>query len=293
LNSNKPLIVITTGDPRGVGPEITEKSLKQKAISRKADYIVIDETRRMPEKKMSSLKAGRRSIENIKKAVKILMASRRKKALVTAPINKHAVYKTGCVIGGHTEMLAKFTGSKRVAMMFTADHFRLALVTRHIPLKKVAGVISVEKVVSTSRLFFDALKTLFGIKKPLIGIAGINPHAGDLGAIGNEEKKVIFPAIRKLKSMGIRVHGPCPADVLFYKLYKRKLDGVISMYHDQGLAPFKMLYFEKGVNLTLGLPFPRTSPDHGTAFDIAGKGIANSESMEEAIKLAVRLASMS
>jgi len=285
------LIIVTAGDPFGIGPEVTGKALKSKAIKNKADFIVIG-------KSLSSRPAGRLcklggeiSFENIYKAVNILKAvTGRPKALVTAPINKFSLKKAGYSYGGHTEMLADLLKVRSPAMMFNAESFRVVLTTRHIPLSKVPKALTKEKIISAGGLFYTALEKCFKIKNPRVGVAGLNPHAGEGGMMGREELDIIGPAIRELRKKFINITGPYPPDVIFRKLYAGDIDGVVAMYHDQALGPFKMLYFEKGVNVTLGLPFIRTSPDHGTAFDIAGKNAADPESMIEAVKLAIKLA---
>jgi len=283
-------ILITTGDPAGIGTEITRKALKDPSLRDKAKYIVIGDLSKSKEmKRQSSCWGGRVAIQNVEKAVGILNAIESKKALVTAPLSKLSLAKAGFKLGGHTELLSRITKSKDIMMMFCSGSFRIGLLTRHVPLKAVPNLIKTDKIVKTANLFCFALNRYFKIRKPKIGIAGLNPHAGESGVIGLEEKKIIMPAIRKLNKRCPASFFLRPADVVFRDLYERKLDGVLSMYHDQGLVPFKMLFFHNGVNMTVGLPFIRTSPDHGTAFDIAGKGIANPRSMIEAIKLAIKL----
>ncbi|MFH1791428.1 MAG: 4-hydroxythreonine-4-phosphate dehydrogenase PdxA [Candidatus Omnitrophota bacterium] len=291
MSREKPLIVITTGDPAGIGPEITEKALRSKSVKDLAEYVII----KRPcgsgvEPGRAHADAGRAAYENIAEAVRLIKGVKRPRALVTAPISKYSLKKAGYRFTAHTEILGHLTGSRRVAMIFSADAFRLALVTRHVPLSKVASVLSAEKICGTTKLFYDALRELFKIRRPRIGIAGLNPHAGESGTMGDDEKRIIMPAVRALQKDLDGIRGPYPADTLFHDLYKRKLDGVVCMYHDQGLVPFKMLFFDEGVNLTLGLPFVRTSPDHGTAFDIAGKGAANPSSMIAAIRMAAKMA---
>ena len=191
---------------------------------------------------------------------------------------------------GHTEYLAVNTGTKDFAMMFVGRRLKVALVTRHIALSKVSESLSVEAVYKTIMLTHKFLKRYFRIKNPRIGVSALNPHAGENGAFGKEEGDIIIPAIRKASREVGGVSGPAGPDVIFHDALKQKYDCVVSMYHDQALAPFKMLYFTSGVNLTIGLPFIRTSPDHGTAFNIAGEGVANPTSMIEAIRLAAHLA---
>jgi len=289
-SSSKPVIVVTRGDPAGIGPEITEKVIKLRSFKRSAEFVVIGRVPKSVKPGQASREAGHISVENIKEAVSLLESIKGPKALVTAPINKSTLHKAGYDYTGHTEMLAEFTGGRDVTMMFSASHVRLALVTRHIPLKEVYRKISVEKIVKTALHLDDALRNKFGIKDPVIGVAGLNPHAGDAGTIGDEEAKIIAPAIKKLRLKAKNVVGPYPPDILMRDLYSGKMDAAVSMYHDQGLPAFKMLYFDSGVNITLGLPFIRTSPDHGTAYAIAGKGKADTRSMSEAVALAIRLA---
>ncbi len=272
---SKPVVIITTGDPKGIGPEVTKKALKDPDIKRLADFFIIEPN-------------DKTGFDAIEKAVDILKKEKAY-ALVTAPVNKEAINKSGIPFQGHTEYLAKATNTKKIAMMLCGDRLKVAIVTRHMPLKKVSGSITQEKIIETVRLTDFGLRKYFGIKKPRIGVCALNPHCGEGGKIGMEEQKIIIPAIKRIRRFIPKIQGPISGDVIFYMAYNGKLDAVISMYHDQGLGPLKMAAFEKGVNITLGLPFIRTSPDHGTAYDIAGKGIANPNSMKEAIKLAVRM----
>ena len=210
-------------------------------------------------------------------------------AMVTAPISKEGFHKAGVDFPGHTEMLAELCGVKRFAMMLFGGPLRITLVTRHVPLTSVSKSLTTAGILETIRITGKALPWL-GSPKQRIAVCGLNPHAGDGGTIGREEITVIEPAIRKARKEGFDVSGPVPADVVFHQALQGKYDAIVSMYHDQGLGPLKMLAFNSGVNITLGLPIVRTSPDHGTAFDIAGKGIANPASMIEAIRWAARLA---
>ncbi|MDD4202798.1 MAG: 4-hydroxythreonine-4-phosphate dehydrogenase PdxA [Candidatus Omnitrophica bacterium] len=291
LNTNKkPFIVITAGDPAGIGPEIVKKALSSKAIKYKADYVVIEGKSQDIQTGKVQAKAGRIAFDNIKKAVALLQKHVGPKGLVTAPINKQAIKKAGIKYAGHTEMLAGLTKVKNVAMMFTYNKFSLVLVTRHIALKNVSKNITTKNIVDTTLLFSEALEMIVNKRVPSIIVAGLNPHASDGGVMGNEEYTKITPAVEILKKKKLDVTGPMAADIVFNLLRRRKTDGVVSMYHDQGLGPFKMLFFDKGINVTLGLPFIRTSPDHGTAFDIAGKNIADPTSMINAIKVAIKMA---
>ena len=210
-------------------------------------------------------------------------------AIVTAPIQKEGFMKAGIDVPGHTELLARELQVKRVEMMLLAGSFRVVLATRHIPIRRVADTLTRASVRDTIEMTADAIRWL-GARRQRIAVCGLNPHAGDGGAIGDEDRRIIQPAIRSVRRTGVTLTGPVPADTVFYQVQQGAYDAVVAMYHDQGLAPFKMVAFEKGVNLTLGLPIVRTSPDHGTAYDIAGRGAANPSSMIEAIKLAAKLA---
>ena len=210
-------------------------------------------------------------------------------AIVTAPICKEAFQKAGLREPGHTELLARLTGTRRYAMMLFGDRIRVVLATRHLPLRKVADALTADSIVEAVALLARALPWL-GFRRARIGVCGLNPHAGDGGALGDEEKKIIAPALARCRRRGFNVAGPIPADVVFHQHLAGTYDAVVAMYHDQGLGPMKMLSFETGVNLTLGLPIVRTSPDHGTAFDLAGQGRANPASMNAALDWAARLA---
>jgi 4-hydroxythreonine-4-phosphate dehydrogenase len=209
--------------------------------------------------------------------------------MITAPISKEAFHKAGIHIPGHTELLAELTHTRDFAMMLFGGLLRVVLATRHLPLAKVSSALNQAEIVKVIRLTGEALPWL-GCKKARIGVCGLNPHAGDGGALGSEERSIIAPAIQAARRKGFNVHGPIPGDAIFHQAVNGRYDAVIAMYHDQGLAPLKMLAFDQGVNVTLGLPMVRTSPDHGTAFDIAGKNKANPSSMIEAIQWADRLA---
>jgi 4-hydroxythreonine-4-phosphate dehydrogenase len=234
-----------------------------------------------------SATAGRQAIAAIETAA-ALCRDGQTAALVTAPISKAAIHLAGSPFPGHTEMLAALTGAGEVAMMLVGGPLRVALVTIHEPLARVSSLISVERINSVVRLAHCWLVDA-GVTRPKLAVAGLNPHAGEGGEIGREEVEVIAPAVAALRAEGFVVEGPLPADTLFHAAYHGVYDAVVAMYHDQGLAPVKMIAFHEGVNVTLGLPFPRTSPDHGTAFDIAGRGIARPHSLLAALRLAVDL----
>lgn len=234
-----------------------------------------------------SKNAGKAVVHYIKKAVELAL-KKEVFAIVTAPISKESLKMAGFNWPGHTELLAELTETKDFAMMFVSDKLKVILATIHIPLKNVPKLIKENLVLKTITLAERGMKML-GIDAPRIAVAGLNPHAGEAGILGGEEIKAIIPAIKKAREMGFNVSGPFPPDVIFYKAYNRDCDIVVCMYHDQGLIPFKMLAFDTGVNMTVGLPIIRTSPDHGTAFDIAWQNKANPSSMIEAIKLAAKI----
>ncbi len=208
-------------------------------------------------------------------------------ALVTGPITKTALKLAGSEFHGHTEILAHMTGSKDYAMMLAGDKLRVVLVTIHIPLSLVPSSITVDNIVQKIKLTHTSLSERFNINQPKIAVAGLNPHAGEEGMFGNEENYFITPAVNLAKQAGVKVDGPLPPDTVFYQAVNGRYDAVVCMYHDQGLIPFKLLNFEDGVNTTLGLPIIRTSVDHGTAYDIAWKGIADPSSLIQAVKMAV------
>jgi 4-hydroxythreonine-4-phosphate dehydrogenase len=236
-----------------------------------------------------SAESGKASLDYLNKAIDFAISGKIE-AIATAPLSKAAVRLSGEVdFVGHTEHLAEKTNTRTCAMMFYSRKLKVVLVTTHLPLREVADAISTQKIVRATSLANEALKKL-GLSLPRIGIAALNPHAGEEEAFGDEDKRIVAPAVRHGRKLRMNVEGPFPADTLFHAAYSGSYDLVVAMYHDQALAPFKMIAFDTGVNITLGLPFVRTSVDHGTAFDIAGKGMASEKSLVEAIKLAARMA---
>ena len=303
------------GDPSGIGPEVTIKALASPKVRGLANFLIVGDDFVLDRiKRRLGLKVktpiidlanvsrstfsfgrarpafGRASIEYIDKALELLQYGGAD-ALVTAPVNKASVRSSGISnFQGHTEYLAGRTGTKDFAMMFVGDSLRVALVTRHIALKDVSKNLSVDRIYKTIVLAHRYLREFFKINNPKIGVAGLNPHAGESGAFGGEDGGIIRPAIEAASRYFSSIRGPIPPDVIFHECMNKKFDAIIAMYHDQAVNPFKMLYFKNGVNLTLGLPFIRTSPDHGTAFEIAGSNKADPSSMIEAVKLACKLA---
>lgn len=229
---------------------------------------------------------GKYALKSLTAAVADLKANKID-VLVTAPINKHNIQSPDFKFAGHTGFLAEQFASTNYAMMLVNDHMKVALLTEHVPLQEVAQHITVDKIVAKLKVINASLINDFGIRKPKIAVLGLNPHSGDNGLIGKEEKEIIIPAIEKAKSENILTFGPFAADGYFGAGTFNQYDAVLAMYHDQGLIPFKLLNFESGVNFTAGLSIVRTSPDHGTAYDIAGRNIASESSFRQALYLAV------
>ncbi|MBM4120336.1 MAG: 4-hydroxythreonine-4-phosphate dehydrogenase PdxA [Nitrospira sp.] len=329
-NVRKPVLALTMGDPAGIGPEVIAKACAMPAVRRLCRPVVvgslpvmehtvrslrlplkvvrvtghgesIERLRTLPvfdplEKALGqfqmsavSKQTGAASALFVEKAVRLTMLGCFD-GIVTAPINKKAINLAGYDYPGHTELLADLTKAKESGMMILGGPLRIIFVTTHVAHRELAATLSTEKIAKAIRLMHKVLRESFGIARPRIGVAALNPHAGEQGLFGNEEARVIAPACRQARARGIRASDPLPADTLFGKAVRGSYDGVVAMYHDQGLIPLKLLAFGTCVNMTVGLPIIRTSVDHGTAFDIAGKGKADPGSMVEAITLAARLA---
>ena len=290
--NRRPRIGITAGDPAGIGPEITAKAAGNAEVRSICEPVVYgptttDESDAFERGRVTAA-AGRAAYEAIVSAVEDARTGRID-AIATAPINKEAFAAAGLPWPGHTELLAHLTGARRVAMMFYADALRVVLATVHVPLRKVSETLTQARLEDTIELSAAELPR-FGLPAPKLAVAGLNPHAGEHGLLGAEEDDVMRPAIAACVARGIDVRGPFPADTLFNRAMKGEFDAVIACYHDQGLIPVKLVAFGRAVNVTLGLPIIRTSVDHGTAFDIAGRGIADPSSLIEAVRLAARLA---
>jgi len=232
---------------------------------------------------------GEAVVRYIKKAVSLALEGKIA-AMVTAPINKASMHAAGYSYPGHTEFLAELTGCDDYAMMLVGGRIKVSLVTIHVPLKEVPRLVTRDKVFRVARLTCRCMRDWFGLDSFKVAVAGLNPHAGEEGAFGDEEERVIAPAVEALQREGYPVSGPFPADTLFHRHAQGEFDAVVAMYHDQGLIPVKLEAFDSGVNLTLGLPIIRTSVDHGTALDIAGRGIASPNSVKAAYALALELA---
>jgi 4-hydroxythreonine-4-phosphate dehydrogenase len=287
-------IGITPGDCAGIGPEIVRAALSSRSLPAVAEYEVVG--------KYPDCSVGRPTIETAHAAAAALeeavTLARRGEldAIVTGPVHKARMYEAGFKFPGQTEFFAHRCGVKNFAMCLTGGKITVALVTTHIPLRDVSSALKQSEIVRIGLLLTDFLSYRFK-STPRIAVAGLNPHAGESGKIGREEIEIIAPAIAELNRSQITDHGsqplftgPISPDAVFHRAMEGEFDAVLCMYHDQGLIPLKLHAFHTGVNVTLGLPFPRTSPDHGTAFEIAGKGIARPDSMIAAINLAVELA---
>ena len=272
---------MTVGDPRGIGPEIVAKALADPRVSERCDIVVVGPEgtgvavtepveRWLPES--GAAFAGKLSGLAIERAVEMALAGV-VDGIVTAPIDKAALHAGGYDFPGHTEMLGSLTGS-RVAMMLASDKLRVVLATTHIPLRRVTEKLSIDSIVDVARLTREGLQQWFGIVEPRIALCALNPHGGDGGRFGTEDTKLLAPAAR-----AAGIEGPFPADTVFVRAMRGEFDAVIAPYHDVGMTAIKVASFGSAVNITLGLPFPRTSPDHGTAMDIAGQDRADPSSM--------------
>ena len=229
-------------------------------------------------------------IRSVERAVALARAGAAA-AVVTSPIQKSALYQAGFRFPGHTEFLAELAGGDvQPVMMLAAPSLKVVPLTVHVPLAQVPELLTVELVVRQARVVAEALRRDFGVPRPRLAVAGLNPHAGEAGAMGDEEERVIAPALASLRREGIEVTGPLPADTMFHARARAGYDAALCMYHDQALIPVKTLHFDEAVNATLGLPFVRTSPDHGTALDIAGRGMARPDSLVAALELAAAMA---
>lgn len=303
-----PRLGISIGDPNGIGPEIALKSIQHRSdidpvLIGDPDLLAAEAKRlglkmaaevwesdvsfpRMEPGKVDEL-AGRASASWVDRGIQACLSGDLD-GLVTAPICKQAWALAGIGFPGHTEMLADRCGTDRFGMLLAGKELRVMLATRHIPVRRITEVLNEGEIRLAVELLCEGLP-LFGIDSPRIAVCGLNPHAGDGGGIGREEVEWIAPLIERMRAEGKPVTGPCPGDTVFHQAVNGAFDAIVALYHDQGLGPLKLWAFDQGVNITLGLPMVRTSPDHGTAFDIAGKGIARPDSMREAIARAADL----
>ncbi|MCU0348194.1 MAG: 4-hydroxythreonine-4-phosphate dehydrogenase PdxA [Saprospiraceae bacterium] len=325
VKGSKPVLGITAGDINGIGLEVILKALahrkmldictpviygSSKVISYHKNIVQLDDVTFVVQRSADRLALDKINVVNVwndnvnitlgkpsdvggtfaqqslEAAVKDLKAGLID-AIVTAPIHKKSMQLAGFEHVGHTEYITKEFDAKDSLMLLVADNFRVGLVTAHVPLKEVSRAITKERLIAKLRIFSETLRIDFGIERPNIAVLGLNPHAGEEGMLGDEEEKVIRPAIMECKKNGMMAYGPFPADGFFGAGQFSKFDGILAMYHDQGLIPFKALTFGNGVNYTAGLPIIRTSPDHGTAFDLAGKNEADASSFMHAMFTAI------
>ncbi|HEY6159509.1 MAG TPA: 4-hydroxythreonine-4-phosphate dehydrogenase PdxA [Gemmatimonadales bacterium] len=287
-----PRLAVTLGDPRGIGPEVVEKALALGPLD--AEIIIVGTGKRgaVPSGAAAGTapgsllpqEAGRIAGEAVEQAVRLALAGE-VDAIVTGPVHKHALHLAGFRYPGLTELLSHLAGDVDVAMMLAAGALRVVLVTTHIPLKDVPTAVTTARVVACGRIAERALRDWWGIGAPRLALCALNPHAGESGLFGDEDERVLAPAAKALGAA-----GPLPADTVFVRALKGEFDAVLTPYHDVGMTAIKVAGFGKGVNVTLGLPFPRVAPDHGTALDIAGRGIADPGSMRAALELAAQLA---
>jgi len=304
----KPRIAITLGDPAGIGPEIVIKALRHARVRACCEPVIVGDPvalslhklplpltemlsvpgldRRMPLGRPSK-EAGRSAIESLRLATGLVRAQQAK-ALVTAPVSKESFHQAGLRFPGHTEWLAQACRASSVAMLMVAGRLRALLMTRHIPVSRAAHELTASRIAESARLGYAFVKKVLGKPRPRLVACGLNPHAGDGGLIGREEQKTIAPALADLRRHGLPIAGPFGADSVFRDMSRGKYDLALAAYHDQGMIPLKLYAPDQLVNVTLGLPFIRTSPGHGTAYDIAGKGRADPKPMIEAICLAAQ-----
>jgi len=301
LTAGPARIAVTLGDPRGIGPEIVAKALvgltgaSITLIGADDQINAIAADRRISvgtwkagsgaraDERPRVVRAGQLAGHAVERAAALAMAGE-VDAIVTGPVEKHALHLAGFRYPGHTEWLAHLAGDVEVAMMLAAERLRVVLVTTHVALRDVPVLLTTDRVVRTGRVVAKGLRDWFGIAEPRLALCALNPHAGEQGLFGDEEARVLAPAAKALGAA-----GPLPADTVFVRAMKGEFDAVLAPYHDVGMTAIKVAAFGEGVNITLGLPFPRTSPDHGTAFDIAGQDRADPGSMRQALSLAARL----
>ncbi len=320
----RPRVALTLGDPAGIGPEVVRKALAEPAVRDLADMALYVGPRaawaalaggdcpeaapmapnaaprglglvEVPGLSLAGIEVGRPSAASGRAAVRSIRAAidaaraGRVDAIVTAPISKQAVKLAGHPWPGHTELLAEKLEAGEVAMLFAGGPFRVVLATIHVSLLEAIHSLTTEGILRVMRLADRALKERFGLERPRLGVCGLNPHAGEAGRFGHEEREIIAPAVEQAGAEGMAAFGPLPPDTAFRQAMQGRYDCMVAMYHDQGLIPIKTVAFEDSVNVTLGLPVVRTSPDHGTAFDIAGRGQADPHSMRAALRLAVEM----
>jgi 4-hydroxythreonine-4-phosphate dehydrogenase len=323
-------LAVTMGDPLGIGPEVVLEAFRSEAIppgvqlvvvgslsvlQREADEIGLRVRLRessgpawpadgMPVMDLDNFPAerieprrpdaagGRASLDYIERAVELALGGQ-VDAIVTGPISKEAIAAAGSPFPGHTELLAELTGCERPVMMLVADDLRVALATTHLALREVPDALRVEDIAESATIVADGLRRFFGVAEPRLAVCGLNPHCGDGGRFGDEEQRLVEPAVARARQAGVDLEGPRPADTVFLQALRGDYDAVLALYHDQGMIPVKLGGLGRVVNVTLGLPIIRTSVGHGTAYDIAGRGLADEGSLVAALRLAARMAGAS
>jgi 4-hydroxythreonine-4-phosphate dehydrogenase len=289
LPLKKPVIALTVGDPAGIGPEIAERASQDPRVLDACTPVIYGPpaASRFTIGQLSAA-AGQAAYDTVVRAVRDAQSGH-VAAIATAPVNKEAFRLAGLPWAGHTDLLQHLTAAPRVAMMFYAEALRVVLATIHVPLSEVPALLTQELMEGVIDLTARELPR-FGIPAPRVAVAGLNPHAGEHGLFGREDDDALRPAVAACRARGINVEGPFPADTIFLRAMRGEFDVVVACYHDQGLIPVKLVAFGQAVNVTIGLPIVRTSVDHGTAFDIAGQGVADPSSMIAAVRLAAKLA---
>ena len=276
--ASRPRLAVAVGDPRGIGPEVVRKALRQPLD---ADVRIVGG---WEDSVPNDVEAGRVAAQSIESAARLALSGE-VDAIVTGPVNKSSLHAAGYRFPGVTEFLAHVAGDIPVAMMLTTGRLRVVLVTTHLSLRDAIASVTTDRVVAAGRIAIEALQQWWGISTPRVALCAMNPHAGEGGLFGDDDDRLLKPAAAALDAA-----GPLPADTVFVRALRGEFDAVLAPYHDVGMTAVKVSGFGTGVNVTLGLPFIRTSPDHGTAFDIAGKGIADAGSMRASLELAVQLA---
>jgi 4-hydroxythreonine-4-phosphate dehydrogenase len=313
MHNSRPKVAITLGDPAGVGPELVARVCHDPEVLAAVEPVVVGRSMLLsagalacgldaPEVSIvkcgegaeikpgqPSQAGGRQAGAFIEMALEMCL-SNEVQAMVTGPISKIALKKADYPDTGHTTLLGRLTNTPRPVMMMAGSRLKVVLATVHKPIREVPELLSTQGIVEVGAIADESLRLFFGIEQPGLAVAALNPHAGEDGMFGDEEERIIAPAIAELQAKGIAASGPHAPDTVFWRAMRGEFDLVLCMYHDQGLIPFKLRHFEDGVNVTLGLPIIRTSPDHGTAYDIAGKGVANVSSMKAAVLLAGQMA---
>jgi 4-hydroxythreonine-4-phosphate dehydrogenase len=313
MQQSRPKVAITLGDPAGVGPELVARVCQDPDVLAAVEPIVVGRAMLLSAGALAcgmdapqieivkcgegaeikpgqpSEAGGRQAGAFIEKALEMCLAGQ-VQAMVTGPISKAALQSAGYPDTGHTTLLARLTNTPQPVMMMAGSRLKVVLATVHKAIREVPDLLTTESIVRVGMISDESMRRFFGLEQPRLAVAALNPHAGEGGMFGDEEERIIAPAVSALQAKGVQASGPHPPDTVFWRAMRGEFDLVLCMYHDQGLIPFKLRHFDDGVNVTLGLPIIRTSPDHGTAYDIAGKGLAKPDSLKAAVILAGQMA---